>query len=344
MVFFAKLPLSSLIELCRTLRHYLSSGLTLREAFALLARKGSTALRPVAERMKHGLDHGDSLEEVVQRERAAFPPLLVAILSVGEQSGNLPEVCGELEEYLRLQQKLRREFWSRSAMPLMQLAGAVVVIALLLAVLGMIAPGSGPAPDPLGFGLTGTRGAIAVLVAAVLVACGLVGAYFLITRLLGQRALVHELLLRLPAVGPCWQAMSLARLCMALRVTLETSISVMEAIRLSFRATGNAAFMVRQERVIQAVRKGGELAPALAGTRLLPEELNHILTVGEESGRLTEVLAHQARYYQEETGRRLTFLTRAAAGGVWLIVAGIIIFLIFRVAMYIGGFYRAAGI
>ena len=70
---------------------------------------------------------------------------------------------------------------------------------------------------------------------------------------------------------------------------------------------------------------------ALATTGLFPEDFQHILAVGEESGRLTDVLRQQADHYHEEAGRRMTALTVALTVLVWLMVAGFIIAAVFRI-------------
>src|SRR5262249_54393982 len=73
----------------------------------------------------------------------------------------------------------------------------------------------------------------------------------------------------------------------------------------------------------------------LAG--VFPRDFLHILEVAEEGGRVTESLRHQADFYQEEAGRRMTILTMAAGACVWVTVAILIIIVIFRIALtYIG--------
>ena len=113
-------------------------------------------------------------------------------------------------------------------------------------------------------------------------------------------------------------------------------------MRLSFRATSNAAFTERLDRAVVLVKQGDELTAALTATGLFPEEFQHVLFVGEESGRLTEVLRQQADYYHDEAGRRMKALTAALAWLVWLIVAGFIITFIFRLALaYLGAINSA---
>lgn len=87
----------------------------------------------------------------------------------------------------------------------------------------------------------------------------------------------------------------------------------------------------------QAVREGEDLTFALARCGVFPQEFLHVVQVGEESGRLTDVLEQQGQQYHEESERRLQILTMAASGAVWLVVAAIIIIAIFRIALtYIG--------
>src|SRR4051812_18816517 len=95
----SRLPLSSLIELCRALKHSLGAGLTLRDVFRQQARSGPGPVRPAATRITAALDQGSDLEEALKREADAFPPLFLALVSVGEQTGMLPELFAELEKY-----------------------------------------------------------------------------------------------------------------------------------------------------------------------------------------------------------------------------------------------------
>ena len=82
---------------------------------------------------------------------------------------------------------------------------------------------------------------------------------------------------------------------------------------------------------------GIDLTGMLAAMRLFPEDFLHVLAIGEESGRLNAVLRQQGEQYREEAGRRLTALTRAAAAGIWVVVGGLIVWVIFRLyAGYLG--------
>jgi type IV pilus assembly protein PilC len=331
MVFSRRLSLSSLIELCRALRHYLQAGLTLREVFKQQSKRGTPGVRPVAVRIRERLEDGSDLEGALKSETHVFPPLFLSLATIGEETGMLPEVCRELERYFTLQRSLWRQFLGFIAWPVFQLVAAIFVVTGLIWILGIVAqmnPG-GLQFDPIGLG-TGAGSALAfffgswgtLTVGAVL---------FVLARRLFREGAVDGLLLRLPALGPCLRSLALTRFCLALRLTLETGMPIARAVRLAMQATSNGAFAAGAGVVVEAVRAGEDLTMALTAPRLFPTDFLHVISVGEESGRLTEVLEQQGQQFHEESERRLRILAAVASGLVWLFVAGVIVLAIFRI-------------
>jgi type II secretory pathway component PulF len=330
MLLTRQLPLRDLIELCRALRHNLGAGLSLLDVFRQQARRGSPRMRPIADRITDQLQAGESLEDALSHEHGAFPHLFVALAQVGEKTGNLPEIFGDLEKYYSLQQRLWRQFVTQITWPVLQLFAAIFVIAGMLFLLGVLSsPGTKPL-DPLGLG-TGPEGAILWLMVAFGGLGTLLAVYLVLTQLLKQKHLVDGFLLRLPAVGPCLMALAMTRFCIALRLTMETALSIKNALRLCFRATGNAAFESRAPIAIESVKGGEPLTVALERTRLFPEEFLRAVEAAEEGGRVPEAMRHQVEYYEEESQRKMKTLTSVAGFGVWLMVAGLIIFMIFKI-------------
>lgn len=338
MIFSSRMPLSDLIALCRALHHNLDAGITVQNVFRQQADRGVRGVRPVAERIYDVIRQGYSLEDALEEEKNTFPPLVLSLVGVGENTGCLPEVFAALEAYYSLQQRLWRQFVSQCTLPLLQLFGAIFVIAGLIFILGMIAESNNTqAMDPLGVGLTGASGAIMFLCIAFGTMGGFVGLYLLSSRFLAQKAVVDGLLLRAPTIGPCLEALALARFCLAMRFTLETALPIEEALDLSLKATGNAAYAVRCEDVKDSVKAGEELSTALTDSNMFSTDFLSIIATAEESGRLPEVMKHQAKYYEEEAERRLTVLSKVAGFGVWAFVAILIIIAIFRIAnLYFG--------
>ena len=180
--------------------------------FRQQAAKGTAAVRPVAARISEGLEKGDDLDELLKTETAVFPPLFTALATVGEESGMLPEVFRELEKYYRLMQRLRQQFLAQIAWPAFQFVAAIFVIAGLIFILGIITesnPGS-TGFDPIGIG-TGPWPALRFLI-CVFTAIGLTLAFYVFSRRVLREGTLDAVLLRIPVLGPCAEALALTAL------------------------------------------------------------------------------------------------------------------------------------
>jgi type II secretory pathway component PulF len=328
MFFSAQLPLSSLTELCRSLRHNLGAGLAAQAVFRQLKASGSAPLRPVAGRVHSALEAGDKLTSALKREGPAFPPLLLALAAVGEETGQLPEIFGELERYFLLQQQLRRRFRARSLPLFVQFFLAILIITILLFILGMIGQSRGTAA----FGIRGPGAALTFLASVAAILAGLVVFYLFVSRSLRRRKGFAAFLLRVPAVGPCLEALALGRFALALSLTLDSSLPVRKALRLALRATGNDAFADQADKVAATLREGTDLTTALTQTGLFPADFLAALAVAEVGGRVPEMMRHQTQHYNDEAERRLQALTRTASAALWLLYAALMIVAIFRIA------------
>lgn len=332
---FSRLSLSTLIELCRVLRHYLGAGLSIEEVFRQQMTRGPSSIRPIAARVALVLRRGGSLEKALEPEMKHFPPIFLAMARVGERTGMLPEVFEDLEQHFVAQKALRNRFFSLTAWPLIQFFLAVLVLALLIFVLGMIPAVDlkGQPYDPLGLGLLGWEGALTFLG----VVFGSLFGTWLSLWLLGKvlpAAFRDRLLLAVPVVGGCLRDLALSRFCLALRLTTDSGMSIHKAIKLSMEATGNAAFVAASPAAERTVAEGDDLTLALERTGRMPEDFLRIVQVAEASGTLEEVLRHQGTHYQETAARRMTVATFLFSVLIWLSVGAFIIFAIFRLFSY----------
>ena len=322
----AAVPLRDLARFCRLARHGLAAGLSLVDVFRQQADRGPPSLRPTIAAVGERLGRGDGLEDALKAEGCLLPPLFVTMTAVGEQSGHLPETFAELERYYDLQCALRRRFLADIAWPVFQFGMGIGVIALMLLILGML----GSPLDPIGLG-TGIRGAATWLLLWFGILATGWGGYRLLSRSLRQKAVVDGFLLHIPVVGSCLESLALARFCLGLRLTLGAGLPVKAAVKRSLDATGNAAYPARYEAAAAALRRGDDLTTILRACAIFPQDLLDIVQNAEEGGRTPEVMEKQAEFYQEESSVRLKVLTRFAGFGVWLIVAALMIFAIFRI-------------
>jgi type IV pilus assembly protein PilC len=323
------------------MKHSIGAGLDPIRTFRQQGKSGPRALRGLAKDIVARLEAGDSLEDALEPHRSKFPPLFVELVAVGEQSGRLEDTFHELAEYYETTLKVQRDFRSAMAYPAIQFVAGILVVSLLIFVLGMLGRDS----DVLGIGLSGTSGAVTFM----LVAFGTIGGLLYLFKLSADnvrwRSQMEGVVLYLPVWGPALLNFALHRFCIALRMTHEAGLRAEKALHYSFRATANAAFQRGEEAAIAVVKKGGEVAEALAASKApFPEEFRHMIVVAEESGEMSELMYKLSENYREEGSRRLKEAAQYTAWAMYALGAIFLIVLIFLIAnQYIGALNKAAG-
>lgn len=331
MVFGTTAPLDALILWCRAIRHGLDVGLSPVKVFRQQAKSGPSALRAVAGRVAGRLEQGESLEEALKPDANQFPPLFLEMVSVGEHSGRLPDIFAELEEHFESLKVARRSFIRMLAWPAFEYCAAILVLFLMLFVMGVFGIGL----DPLGLGLTGVKGAFAFLFLAVLITATAVGVALFVVNNPQFRAKFEAVGLAIPGLAGCFRAFALSRFCVAYYMTAEAGMRADRCLRFSLRAATNRAYAREAEFAAKAARKGQDVPEILGGygPRLFPDEFMASLHVGEDTGRLAEVMKKQAEYYRDESRRKLKVLANVAAGLLWLGIIVLMVVVIFKIAM-----------
>jgi type IV pilus assembly protein PilC len=316
------------------------AGIPIGKAFELASQKSGDprcrrAMMDIAANLRRGLD----VTEAMRAQGLAFPETMVELVGVAEQTGTLPEVLKSLAGHFENTIRLRRTFVSAIAWPAFQLVAAILIVALMLYILGMIAESraGGQPLDVLGLGLYGARGALIWLAMTFGSLGGALLLGFLIRRSLMGQKIFDSLVLQIPVLGYCMRSFAIARFSWAFALTQQSGMSIEPSLTSSFKATSNGAFLKASPHVWAAVREGEMLHEALAETRLFPTDYLHIVDVAETSGTVPETLDRLSPDFEAQARRALEMLASALAWLIWCLVAAFIIFLIFRVAMfYIG--------
>ncbi|MGL4419413.1 MAG: type II secretion system F family protein, partial [Gemmataceae bacterium] len=160
-----------------------------------------------------------------------------------------------------------------------------------------------------------------------------VGSLYWVSQNRMLRAKAEALALSIPGIGGCFQAFALQRFSLTLFMAIEAGLRADRALKLSLRATSNQRYMLLANSAKLSARKGSDITSILGmgGDRLFPQEFLSQVQVGEESGRLAEVMRQQAKYYAEESKRKFRFLARLLAGLTYAMVGILIIVMIFKI-------------
>jgi type IV pilus assembly protein PilC len=115
-----------------------------------------------------------------------------------------------------------------------------------------------------------------------------------------------------------------------------------DSMRMALRSTHNPAYTLQQEVSDGVLAAGGEFHEAVKATGVFPQELFEAMLTADHTGTHTETLLHMSRVYEDRSKDNARTLAFVASGGVWLVVASFLIFMIFRLAMFYLGSLNSA--
>ncbi len=329
----SQLSWNTLATFCRSLSTMLHSGVNILKAFQIAGSKSlDPQLKQASKQIVEDLRNGSQVAVAMREQAGAFPELMIDLVDVAEQTGSLPEVLVALAEHYDNLVRLKKTFLSAIAWPVFQLVAAILIVALLILILGMIAGGSNEKPtDILGIGLIGTQGAIMWLAGCFGTAATCFIFYKLLTKGLQGQTFVHKLLLMVPVVGNCLRSFAVARFSWAFALTQQSGMSIEPSLESSLKATGNGAFIASIPQTVGMVREGEDLVTSLLATGLYPRDYLELVRVGEETGTVPEALQRVSPQLEDDARRSLSAMTASLAWVIWGLVAFMIVFIIFRV-------------
>jgi general secretion pathway protein F len=324
-----------LMALTRELALLLDAGQPVERALALLA--AGLAPRRLRGRLQGALTAlrgGGTLADALQAA-GGFPPVYTAMLRAGEAAGALPDALQQLVVLLERQARLRAGLLSALLYPaVLAVVALLSVLLILLYVVPQFAPLFERAPVLLPMttrwvlaasaGLRSHGALLLVLLAALLLAArGALGRPG-VARRLARRAL------GLPLLGPVLAMAAVARVARLLAVLLRAGTPLVPALGHAVAAASPLAPEVIAMR--DGVKDGRGLAASLPAGHRLPSLAAELLQVGEESGRLGEVLFHLADGFEQRVethARRLLALAEPACIlAIAVLVGGIVVSLL----------------
>jgi type II secretory pathway component PulF len=331
----SRIALKPLSEVCRRTAVSHAAGLDARSIWKREAENGGATKRRQFKKVSEAIDNGATLADALNETDLYLPQLVRDMVHVGEESGKIDEALNRLGEYYEHMRNVQRAFFAGIAWPMIQFMMAVLLVGFVIWVAGYF-QSRGVDLDMVGFGLSGTSGA---LIYFAVVGVMFVGIFLFFRSLIHGRlsAIVMTPLMKLPVVGPWLQLMAMSRMTWALGMSVESGMAAKKCADIALRSTQNRYYIQHSKAIKQSIGRGETLFDAFNATGAFREDFLDSVSVGEESGRLGESMTTLSRQYEQQGKVAMQALALAAGVGVWITVAAIIIFFIFRFAMFYVG-------
>ncbi|MBI1911056.1 MAG: type II secretion system F family protein [Deltaproteobacteria bacterium] len=314
--FFRKTSSREVAAFTHELGSLLDAGMPLDKSLSTLSEvEENPAFRKIIIDLYSSIQSGHTLADSLESHPTVFSPVYVNSIRAGEAGGALEIVLERLIKFMEDAEKLKEDITSALMYPLLlTVAGSAAVIVMLVFVIprfSLIFADAGAAM-PLstqvlflfsGFFLTYWW---APLIAAVFIG-------FQTRRRLrteAGRLAFDKLKLKLPVLGPVLRKVVISRFSRTLGTLMQGGLPVLEALRISVNTMGNSMMFKEMRPVIEGVKSGRGIALPLKETNSFPPLAVHMLKVGEETGRLDEMLLRLADKYDRDISTSIKrFLT-----------------------------------
>lgn len=323
-----RLGLRALTRFCHQMGVMLESGLALHHALTVAERGAPAGLRPVYRGLAASIEGGCTFSEALDAQGRRFPVLLRRLVQVGETAGKLDAVMKRTAEYYTLVRRIWLKFLTSLIWPLIEYVAMVLILAAMTYLRGIL---SSPQDPDAGFK------AMRIIVIGVLVFVAPIALYVAGTRLMGGMRGVHEVMMRIPVVAMVMRAMGLGRFAWCMEMMTDTGVPILQGIAWSMEATANRMFIARTPRIVNDVRNGIQISEAFRHSGLFPPDFVEMIYIGETSGKMPEMFRHLSRIYFEKLEDAMKVISVVAFWVVWGVVAGVIIYFIFTLAIGIAG-------
>jgi type II secretion system protein F len=304
-----------LLILTQELTALVSSGLPLDRSLATLAELADNPeLKRIMGEVLHEVQGGKSLAEALGQHKA-FPPLYVNMIRAGELGGFLEVVLQRLSEYLESAQQLRDEVRAAVTYPILltcAMGGSMLVLLVyVLPKFSALFSDMGKAlPLQARLVLALSEGVRTYWWIVALAVAGIVSAVRYSIRTPRGRYSWDAWKLRLVLVGPLVRKMEVARLARTLGTLLKSGVPMLQALGTVKEILGNQVLSRSIGDVEVGVREGAGIAEPLARSGVFPALAVQMIAVGEETGRLDELLLRVADHFDREVRVQVQQFTR----------------------------------
>jgi type IV pilus assembly protein PilC len=296
---------------------------------ALMCQTDHPRLRAAIEDISRTVESGSSFSDALSRHPNIFSRLFMNMVRAGEASGKLDEILQRLAAHAKHQAELRQQLITALTYPaVLMVVGISVCLYLVTGVIpkfvvifleaGVILP----LPTRLLYQLSQILAAYWWAIVAV-VAGVVAGLYAFLQTPTGRRA-GDRLSLKVPVIGDVVHKTALAQLSTTLSTLLTSGVPILDALAIAAQTCGNTVIAEQIDVVQTHVRQGGAIAEPLAESCLFPPMVVQMVTVGEASGTLDQMLAEVAVYYDEVVRHSLKRLMSLIEPAFLVIMGGMV--------------------
>lgn len=311
----ASVKLKDLAIFCRQFSVLFSAGVNISEAVHILGvQTKNKKLRESLEIIYDDIRKGKLLSEAMDIHDKVFPEFLRSMVKVGEVSGNLDLVMTRMAEYYEKNNKISNKVKSAMVYPMIlgiMMVGVVgIMFTFVLPIFAGTLEGFGTELPAITRLLLDMSGFITGNLGMILMSFVVLGViYFIWARSPGGRLTRDRWKLFVPIISTVNRKTITTRFSRSLGILLHSGISMLESIDIIAKLIGNRFVESRFDVCKEDVKKGFDLATSLKKVGLFSPLLIEMISVGQQTGQLDDMLMRTADFFDEEVEESVTRAT-----------------------------------
>ncbi len=305
--FFGKVKISEQIIFTKNLSGMLKAGLSISRALSVLQKQTKNkTFNAILISISDEINKGGNLSSGMAKHPKAFSPLFISMVRAGEESGNLVGALNEVGSNLEKAHSLTKKVKGALIYPSVILSAMILIGILMFA---FVVPTLAKTFTELGTELpVSTKIIISLgnffsnnLILTFIIIVGMIFLFSWLSKAVFMKKYFDFIFIRIPLVGGLIRELNTARTARTLSSLLSSGVSITRSIEITQEVVQNMYYRKILEKAKTGIEKGFPFSEAfISDNKLYPVMMAEMIQVGEETGKLSEMLHDIAIFYEEE--------------------------------------------
>jgi type IV pilus assembly protein PilC len=295
-----------------------------------VAQVESERFKKVLKDLITAVEGGSTLADALREHKEIFGDLYINMVEAGEKGGSLATILARLADYLEKADAIKRKVKGAMVYPVAIVIVAVIAVAVLLTfVIPVFASlfqdlgGQLPLPTRIVIALSDFLRRYFFYIVAIIIGLILAVRYYYRTEI--GHLQIDSFLLKLPIFGTLIKKQAIARFSRTLSTLLSSGVNILDALEITSGTTGNKLVENAVLRSRTSIAQGESIAEPLSKEKaLFPPMVVQMITIGEQTGGLDEMLSKVADFYDDEVDQAVANLMNALEPIVIVTLGGVI--------------------
>jgi type IV pilus assembly protein PilC len=307
--------LQDLVIFTRQLATMIDAGLAMVQSLQALAEQTSNkVMRDTIKDVCTRVEGGDSFSEALVKHPKVFNKLYVCMVGAGERGGLLAEILARLATYLENTSKLRKKVKSAMMYPT---AVTIVALGITVFLLVKVVPVFGDVYKSFGSKLPGPTQMLinisnlmkSYLIYLIAATIGIGYSWFAWLKTKKGREFWDRIRIKLPIFGQIAHKICLARFTRTLASLIRSGVPILEVLTICSNTVGNVVMEKAIRKACEDIERGEGIAVALGKHPVFPSMIIRMITAGEQTGKIENMLERISDFLDDEISTTLNGLT-----------------------------------